>query len=412
MRIIFFVLIALLTLSAPVSATGLQLFKPKPKELTMVGAAPAMTFSEFRIQQGSGRSDWFVNATNTSSKNLPRNHYKLQAYQIDQFGKRGSAGETITLNRDIRPGGTVNFTRQFTPSRDISKIVIEIVSRTDNTVFATGTFSASSAQSTPGAAVAASGAAATPNAQAAAQSGGFTPTKLALSLKETLQNKSNGVTLTVKNEGSGVVDLRLFKIEVAEHLLMRPDVKWSAGFNEKLRPGQSVSSKWVRAKYGMCANLAEYRASATGQGVTFTDTLEVQPPNLTINDMRIEVANLGSKGKMDEFTTLLVEMDVVSQGDRVVSGTALEGNILLLTAQGKLTFPFITYTTNTIRPGKNLVKASVSFGAGEFGGADLTRYGDLWSYNLNNLHIKARLVNSEKCGVPVAFTNYKFAKMK
>lgn len=392
--------VALIFLSGMACAEGMKLAKPMLKEVNMVNATQMLAFKEFRIQKGQGRSDWFVLATNISGKNMPRNHYKLRAYQVDTLGKQSPAGETVTIKRDIRPGGTTNFTRQFNPGKDIRKVVIEIVKRTDNSVVASGSFNARAAatSSQANAAAMVSGNSSGPS-QTAINAGQYTPIDLQLNVAGVDGYKKR---LTVKNNGESAVNLSEYNFLLKEHLLLRPaDVK-SVELDGNLAPGNSISKEVKEGDGTSCANFTHYTAEAIGNGINFHGRTDVSPVDFEIiQDPEYKLGQIDSRGRISEFTYIEFIFNVKNKVDRKIA-FQLEGLMTIYTSKREYHLPFLTEIRGISRPGVNRVTVSLQPGF-DMGPTHITAGFDKKPVAIK---LRYRMVNPDSCGVAVGLSQY------
>jgi len=408
MKTLILTIMALLLFPAQAMALDLTPMKKPLKQMTVVGSTPTVSFSDFRIQSGNGRTDWFAYGTNTSKVNIPRNHYELRAYQIDKLGRRSAAGQSIVINRDIRPGGKVQFTRDFTPGRDIHRVMINIVSRTDNTIIGSGTFSASQLASEPTNNAAAS-AGPTANQHAAASAGQFVPTDLGLTLKERRDGK---VELTVKNNGSGTVNLGHYRFGVNGHLMFRPTQTKSVTMSGELRPGKTTTKQIDAFSYATCGNFTHYSAQATGSGLTFETRLDVEPVAITLSRMSLALKVPNHKGEIDEWMEVQIVLDVDNTGTRKISNYMVEGSLKLQTNKGTVMTPFaLESSLKSITPGRNRIKAVLTPGTGVPGPYSVVYWSELWFAKPERVKVNARLSNNNYCGVPVVYTESRSADL-
>jgi hypothetical protein len=408
-----FTLLAL-TLVCPIQAQALDLKPLTSKKMTLAGNTPTVTFSNFQVLPGQGRTDWMVKLNNTSKANMGRNTYVVSAFQVNLAGIKTPAGNPIQLKSDIRPGGSMNLQRPFHPVNDMNRVVFEVVRTRDKMVIGTQTFGASTAASGPKAAASA-GAPVTPAAANTAANANFAPTDLQLTLDETLKNQAQHIQLTVKNTGSSVVNLGTYIFSITENVLMHPDTIWPINnLTQKLQPGQSATGRPITTVRAYCANFTGYTARATANSGSqeFVTRLDVDTPKMSLDKITLGFRGYNIPDKADEYAVLTVELEVNNGGARAITRASLEGTLVInagnLNKFNEHMIPISCRINSPLLPGKSKHTVTIPIGNAEFGGSTLYPSDIVWGKRIKIVKLNARLANALECGVSAYYSRYMY----
>ncbi len=398
MRVILLLLTITLTLPIQANATDLKIFKPKTKSLTMSGAMPSVIFSEFRIQKGNGRTDWFVTIKNISKANMARNTYEVRAAQINKINQKSQAGSFFKLGQDLRPGRIMNLQRQFVPGRDINKISLEVVDLKNNRIIGTRTFIASTAESNP---IGTSTTTQIPSQVA------VNPDNMALNrynLQLSLEEEPNGkVKLNVKNIGSGPVNLSRFTFSINGHLLGRPTQTLEITLNETLQPQKTTFGK-AFFEYSYCATFTHYSAVVSGMGKQFKTRKDIEAQDILPLGLSF-VPYIGT-GIIDENSYLEIKLWVSNKSNRPAIQCYLEGMFSIVFQEKKRLitqyYP-VDLLVHDIIPGKQHKTVILNLGQTNFDTIRAHASTALWDKEPKAIGIQARLRSDKNCGVTVYY---------
>jgi hypothetical protein len=414
MKLIIALLAFLISYPVPAMATDLQIFKPKAKTMAIVQTGPSVALSQFNITKGDGRTNWFITLTNNSRANMPRNIFEVRASQLDRQANETPAGIPFKLNKDIRPGGTLNLQQQFTPGSHITRIVIQVVDTRKNIVVGTGTFATSTGsspsqiQSSP--ATAANAAAASANSSHAANTSpsnfDIDRINLELTISETDNRK---VTLNITNKGLNSVNLNRYDITLEGHQMLRPDMIYTFHYNEILQPGASTSRTTNPIDNANCANFTHYTATARDNGSTlvFEGRLDLAPPLAEIKGISLSVGysdkNFGLNGNVGDHIS--VTMNVTNNSTRYLHQADILGTMVI--SGGKVAYHFDFPGNIGVAPGQTKrvvvdlpIHPESSLGTGVY-----MKFGDLMSLKPTYAKVALRLGSGADCGMLVFFSN-------
>lgn len=417
MKALLILLTALLLFPCPAQASDLVLkpLKPKAKMMTAAGSLPSIDFSDFKmLRRGDGTYDWYVTATNTSDKNMARNQYALETWQVDKYGKRFAASPNGILRQDVRPGRSMNLQLPFTPVSNYKKIGFAIKHRQSGTVIGSREF----AERLPMDMSVGKSSAATsvnkPNSTGATAFATPASTQFAITdLRLGLRYMGGGkVELTVRNMGTAEVNLAHYKFVVKAHVHGSMAIEDAPTINQKLRPGNQVKVVTRDLALGHCGTLAWYTAEAEGQNLRFTAYM-VPDANIRVqvgSVKNIRIDPLDRKGEIDEYTAIFFQAEIHNFGDKPVEGYDIEGTVDLKTNKGTHWYPFRLQGGDTLAPGMNVVDLRLR-GDGNHATIALPD-GPIWWQKPEWMRIELRVISPGGCGLKVPYSGSKSGDWK